>query len=101
MFDLQVGCPANYFDSVLPVWEPDHTGTGILLGRAATTIPSTLVAAESSILPLGNDAGITGHLYATNIVPGVSFDVASENGADAGAFRWFIVGDAVFTENGG
>jgi hypothetical protein len=56
----------------------------------ATTVLTALVAADSMILPLPTDDAITGRLRATNRVAGVSFDVVSDNGADAGSFSWFL-----------
>lgn len=41
-------------------------------------------------LSLVTGDGITARLYAFNRRVGVSFDVASENGADAGNFLWVL-----------
>lgn len=67
------------------------SGRDDLVGGEVTTIPTDLVLEDSPILALPADSGITGRLYATNIIPGVSFDVASENGADAGEFKWYLL----------
>ena len=72
------------------LWAAEQRALEFRVGATATTIANTLVLAGSSILVLGNDAGITGRLYATNIVAGGSFDVVSENGADAGNFTWIM-----------
>lgn len=66
------------------------TGAGVLVAGAVTTIASALVAANTPINAISADEGITGRLYPLNRVVGASFDVASENGADAGNFRYFL-----------
>lgn len=66
------------------------TGIGVLVAGVSTTIASTLTAANSPIEVISADEGIVGHLYPLNRVDGVSFDVASENGADAGNFKYFL-----------
>lgn len=74
-----------------PTLSPVAKGTAMLKGGQATTVLTKAVTATSKIqvMPVGNSE-ITGRLYPTNIVPGVSFDVVSENGADAGKFFWVI-----------
>lgn len=65
-------------------------GTDLLVAAAATTVFSAAVLNTSVIVPVGIDDTITGHLRAFNKVPGVSFDVISDNGADEGAFGWSL-----------
>ncbi len=66
------------------------TGIGTLAVGLPTTILSALVAADSPIEAVARGDGITGNLRVSNRVAGVSFDVTSENGADAGNFTWII-----------
>lgn len=65
-------------------------GNGVLAVAEVTTILDSNVAANSPIMCIPKSEGITGQLRAFNRVPGVSFDVVSDNGADAGNFKWAI-----------
>lgn len=65
-------------------------GTGTLVAGVATTILEPTTAVDSPILVVPMSNGITGNLRAFNRVAGVSFDVSSDNGGDAGDFRWFL-----------
>lgn len=67
-------------------------GTGTMV-NGLLTISSALVAADSPLLLIPASDGITGTLHATNRVVGVSVDVRSSEGADAGFFRWFLLGN--------
>lgn len=69
-----------------------ETGTDTLVAATPTTVASALVAADSLILLLPEGDGFTGRLRVANgsITPGVSFDVDSTEGGDAGLFRWFL-----------
>jgi hypothetical protein len=69
---------------------PRTFGDGVLNAGEATTITQSLVTSTSPIEVTAADDGITGRLYATNRIAGISFDVLSENGADAGNFRWVL-----------
>lgn len=72
-------------------------GIGVLAALpTTTTILEPLVAADSPIIVVGVDPNITGNLKVPqgSIVPGVSFDVASDNGADFGDFVYFLYGAA-------
>lgn len=62
----------------------------VLVAGGTLTVPSALVAANSPIAFVPASDGITGVLHATNRVAGASFDVYSDNGADEGAFWYFI-----------
>lgn len=66
------------------------TGTDVLVAGLPTTVLSALVAANSPIELIPADNNITGRLYPSNRVVGVSFDAQSENGADSGSFRYTI-----------
>lgn len=57
---------------------------------ATTTILSSLVAVDSAIECISQDNGIIGRLRVSNRVPGQSFDVTSDEGTDAGLFKWVI-----------
>lgn len=92
---VRLSAPPNSAAAPIAMGENDlrvarATGTDSLAANMPTTILSTLVAANSpiEILPAGN--GITGRLYPTNRIVGASFDVVSENGSDAGVFRWLL-----------
>lgn len=65
-------------------------GTGVLVAAQATTVLSADVLDTSLIVPVGIDDTITGHLRAFNKVPGVSFDVVSDQGGDEGEFGWIL-----------
>lgn len=69
---------------------PHAYGVATLVAGAATTILSAAVTATSPIKFLELDEGITGKLRAINRVAGVSFDVISDNGADAGDFVYYL-----------
>lgn len=66
------------------------TGIGTLAMGLPTTILDSHVTADSPIEAIARGDGITGNLRVSNRVAGVSFDVTSENGADAGNFTWII-----------
>jgi hypothetical protein len=69
---------------------PIATGTVTLKPAQATTVLTTAVTATSKI-QLGNfDDNVSGSLRVTNIVPGVSFDIVSTNGADSGKVFWIM-----------
>lgn len=65
-------------------------GTGTLVAGVATTILEPTTTVNSPILAISMSDGISGNLRVSNRVAGVSFDVSSDNGADAGDFRWFL-----------
>jgi hypothetical protein len=69
---------------------PVDSGTAILKMAQATTVPSRVVTATSKIQVGSFDDNVSGSLRVTNIVPGVSFDIVSSNGADAGKVFWII-----------
>lgn len=80
-------------------WQPASGGTTVYTGTgnagAATgpwTVACTAVTAASPIIvtELDNGSVNNGRLYVTNIVDGVSFDVASTDGADKGGFSWML-----------
>lgn len=66
------------------------SGRDVLEAGAATTISTELVAEDSPILAVSAAEGIIGNLYVINRTDGVSFDVVSDNGGDAGEFKWFL-----------
>jgi len=59
-------------------------------GEAKATVRSSLVRANSTILVTGKDDRVSGALRVTNIKPGVSFDILSNNGGDDGKVYWVI-----------
>lgn len=65
-------------------------GVGTLVAGATTTILAPQTAVDSAINPIPMSDGITGNLRVSNRVAGVGFDVSSDNGADAGDFKWFM-----------
>lgn len=66
------------------------TGTGTLAAGVATIV-APLVASNSPIYFVNTSDGITGWIRAIRD-PGVGFLALSSEGADAGAFRWFLLG---------
>lgn len=67
-----------------------ETGIDTLVSGEGTTVLSALVAETSPIDLVAAGNGITGRLFVMNRIAGVSFEVWSENGADAGDFKWFL-----------
>jgi hypothetical protein len=67
-------------------------GSDVLVAALATTVASAQVLSTSIIIPTSLDANITGNLHVDrgSIIDGVSFDVYSDNGVDAGAFGWIV-----------
>jgi hypothetical protein len=74
--------------TTLPSLSPIATGTATLKMMQATTVLTTAVTKTSKILLTGQDDDVLGSLRVTNIVPGVSFDIVSSNGTDAGRVFW-------------
>jgi hypothetical protein len=66
------------------------SGTVTLRAGQPTTVLTTAVTAASKIQLLSVGESISGSLHVTNIVPGVSFDIYSDNGADSGNVAWTI-----------
>lgn len=66
------------------------SGISTLAAVGTKTVLDPHVAANSPIDAIPIDDGITGNLRISNRVAGVSFDVASDNGVDAGNFKWRI-----------
>lgn len=65
-------------------------GNETLVAGEVTTVLSTEVENDSPLDALSMTDDISGRLRCFNRVVGVSFDVVSENGADAGDFRWYV-----------
>lgn len=65
------------------------TGMATLVGGQATILDSH-VATNSPIGGFSMSENVTGPFRFINRVPGVSFDIASENGADEGNVHWII-----------
>lgn len=66
------------------------SGTDTLVAATTTTVAEALVAANSPIFVIPSSNGIAGTLHWGNRVAGVGFDVWSDEGMDAGDFRYFI-----------
>lgn len=80
-----------------PVWNALIAGQGLVAGAGravmvdgVVTVPSAAVLDTSVIVPASMSEGVTGNLRAVNIVPGVSFDIASSNFGDNGEVSWFL-----------
>lgn len=66
------------------------TGLDNLNMAATTTVFNSHVSVSAAIVAIPKDDRISGNLHISNRVDGVSFDVASDNGADLGTFKWMI-----------
>jgi hypothetical protein len=69
-----------------------RTGRAVLIGGAALVPNTSITAATQAILTHegdGGNVGILSHNPAANVA-GVSFAIASSNGADVGHVRWML-----------
>lgn len=85
-----------------PLWLALLAGSGLLVesdtaviastaaGDSRVTVANAAVTADSKIFPASQDAGVTGTLRIENVVPGVSFDIVSNNGGDNGTVAWTL-----------
>lgn len=92
IFPIAVG--ANH-----PLWLSLSAGTGLVIAsgtavlvNGSKTVLTALVTSTSKIFPVSTDPNVTGALRIENVVPGVSFDIVSNETGNAGTVAWMMTG---------